>query len=439
MPGVSVACGHAHTVAIGAEEGDLWAWGAGDFAQLGLNSREHKALPARVGGREVFAGCRVAQVACGACHTAAVASDGALWMWGEGGGGRLGTGDTAVRLAPTRLGPESFGHAPVARVACGAWHTVAATTAGAVWGFGDNSEQQLGVCGGAGRRSCLWPTRVSEEQFGPGGTAIVELAAGMVHTVAVCAEGGVWSWGSGPALGHGDEHARPAPTPIGRNAFGGCSVLLVAAGNTHTVAVATDGGLWAFGDGAEGQLGLGDRRERLAPALVPSFGRVVSACCGAVHSLAVLEDGALWSWGQAQDGRYHARPRLAHACIQHDGSPLHVCIYAEDCMEPTQASSSVLARTQHTDEPYFAHTYKLARSARSARSARTGNTIAGPSERASEFICMVKVWFICMLRLGEDEARPDSEPKNTTGSATMTRLTGWCRHLLVLCARPMPA
>ena len=177
MPGVSVACGHAHTVAIGAEEGDLWAWGAGDFAQLGLNSREHKALPARVGGREVFAGCRVAQVACGACHTAAVASDGALWMWGEGGGGRLGTGDTAVRLAPTRLGPESFGHAPVARVACGAWHTVAATTAGAVWGFGDNSEQQLGVCGGAGRRSCLWPTRVSEEQFGPGGTAIVELAA----------------------------------------------------------------------------------------------------------------------------------------------------------------------------------------------------------------------------------------------------------------------
>ncbi len=61
--GVGVACGHAHTVAIGAEEGDLWAWGAGDFAQLGLNSREHKALPARVGGREVFSGCRVAQVA----------------------------------------------------------------------------------------------------------------------------------------------------------------------------------------------------------------------------------------------------------------------------------------------------------------------------------------------------------------------------------------
>jgi len=50
------------------ENGEVFAWGKGDDAQLGLLSREHKMLPARVGGDEVFGGACAVVVAAGVCE-----------------------------------------------------------------------------------------------------------------------------------------------------------------------------------------------------------------------------------------------------------------------------------------------------------------------------------------------------------------------------------
>ena len=65
--------------------------------------------------------------AAGGCHSAAVGEDGALFVWGSGQFGQLGTGDTASRLAPTRVGGLS---APVRQVAAGPSHTGIVTEAG---------------------------------------------------------------------------------------------------------------------------------------------------------------------------------------------------------------------------------------------------------------------------------------------------------------------
>ena len=65
--------------------------------------------------------------AAGFSHSAAVGEDGALFVWGSGENGRLGTGDTTNRLAPTRVAGLP---APVRQVAAGACHTGIVTEAG---------------------------------------------------------------------------------------------------------------------------------------------------------------------------------------------------------------------------------------------------------------------------------------------------------------------
>lgn len=82
-----VTCAKDHTLAV-TQGGDLWTWGKGDDGALGLNAREHRLAPARVGGIEFF-GARVVQAAAGSCkngasgsfHSACITEDGSIWTW----------------------------------------------------------------------------------------------------------------------------------------------------------------------------------------------------------------------------------------------------------------------------------------------------------------------------------------------------------------------
>ena len=57
-----------------------------------------------------------------------------------------------------------------------------------------------------------------------------------------------------------------SPARLGRKQLGGGMIVFVATGGpTHTVALAEGGVLWVWGNGAWGQLGLGDRDNRLVP------------------------------------------------------------------------------------------------------------------------------------------------------------------------------
>ena len=78
---------------------------------------------------------------------------------------------------------------------------------------------------------------------------IVMAACGGYHSVAVSAEGDVFTWGAGVwgRLGHNDEQDRLAPARLEQGQFGGGKVVLVAAGFCHTVALTEGGMLWVWG------------------------------------------------------------------------------------------------------------------------------------------------------------------------------------------------
>eukprot|EP00277_Geminigera_cryophila_P047295 CAMPEP_0173075624 /NCGR_PEP_ID=MMETSP1102-20130122/11796_1 /TAXON_ID=49646 /ORGANISM="Geminigera sp., Strain Caron Lab Isolate" /LENGTH=461 /DNA_ID=CAMNT_0013945065 /DNA_START=123 /DNA_END=1508 /DNA_ORIENTATION=+ len=300
---MAVACGEGFTAVV-MEKGDLWSFGEGESGELGLGTATDQLLPASVGvADDLFDGETVVMVAAGTGHTACVTAKGTLWTWGNGQYGRLGHGDREPRQRPVRLGKEMYGGSPAVMVACGARHTLVLTGVGLLsCGFGDD-----GQLGHGDKAERLVLTLVTAEGFR--GAQIVMVAAGATHSVALGAEGRVWTWGSGRhgQLGHSNEGNRLVPKLLAGEALGGSAAVLVSAGWGHTVAVTLEGELWVWGCGGEGQLGLGDQTNRLTPTLVGAESvfvglQVLTVVCGFFNTLVVTKDGALWTFGKGENG-----------------------------------------------------------------------------------------------------------------------------------------
>ena len=93
---MAAAAGFAHSAAVG-EDGSLFVWGSGFYGQLGTGDTASRLAPTRVTGLPA----PVRQVAAGIHHTGIVTDAGDLLMCGHGEDGRLGLGDENKRATPT--------------------------------------------------------------------------------------------------------------------------------------------------------------------------------------------------------------------------------------------------------------------------------------------------------------------------------------------------
>lgn len=121
----------------------------------------------------------------------------------------------------------------------------------------------------------------------------VAVAGGFYHSVALRADGSLWTWGSNEfgQLGDGTTNDRSYPARVGSDKWAS-----IAAGYSHTFAIRSDGTLWAWGRNNSGQLGDGTRDTRLSPVQIGTD-TWVNVSGGPMHSLGVTSDGSLWSWG----------------------------------------------------------------------------------------------------------------------------------------------
>ena len=125
------------------------------------------------------------------------------------------------------------------------------------------------------------------------------------HSLALTADGAVWSWGDGDwgRLGHGDPAHQWQPKKV--EAFAGQRVVAVSAGRDHSLALTADGAVWSWGYGYQGRLGHGDTQSQLLPKKVEAFAgrRVVAVSAGRDHSLALTAENAVFAWGQGGTGQ----------------------------------------------------------------------------------------------------------------------------------------
>jgi len=242
-------------------------------------------------------------VAAGAFHSAGVMADGTLSTWGRGTAGQLGHGDRAIQAEARTDQQGDVWRTASGDFACGFHHTMVLTV-GSLWTRG---EGQYGKLGHGDEANRLVLTQVAAKHF-EGNAQIVMVAAGASHSVVVGSEGGVWTWGYSVYLGQKDMQDRHAPTLLPGAAFTGGKVVMVAAGVTQTVAVTSQGVLWAWGINCYGQLGIvGVEHFQSAPALVGAedvFGGslVLMVACGDDHTLIVTEEDTLWTCGKGENG-----------------------------------------------------------------------------------------------------------------------------------------
>ena len=154
---------------------------------------------------------------------------------------------------------------------------------------------------GEGGTQLNTPTRLPSPL---GGERAMSVSAGASHSLALAANGTVWSWGSGydGILGHGDEHFQQVPKKV--EALAGQRVVAVAPGYYHSLALTVDGSLWSWGYGGHSQLGHGNTQNQLLPKKIEAFAdqRVVAVSAGTYHSLARTKDGAVFTWGRGEHG-----------------------------------------------------------------------------------------------------------------------------------------
>ncbi len=289
VPGLSgitlIKTHYNHNVAIDAA-GNVWAWGAGTTGQLGDGTTTNRAAPARVNNLG-----SVLAVEPGLGHTMAVTRDGQLYAWGESLAGQLGVTSDTDRTLPTTLTSLSN----IVSISGGFRHSLAAQSDGTVWAWGYNLLGQLGDGTGDSRTK---PTQV----LGVG--AITQVSAGSLHSVGRKSDGSVWAWGSNQdgQLGIGTQTQTGSATQVKSLT----AVTQVSAGGGFTLALRTDGSVWAWGTNKSGELGV-------APAVTPDGYRavatringlppMVTVAAGTTHSMALAADGTVWAWGDQSNG-----------------------------------------------------------------------------------------------------------------------------------------
>ena len=295
---VSVAAGNGHTLCVDVD-GCVWAFGKNTAGQLGTGNVDG-TIPRKIGALAKEA--RVAQVACGAEHSLAVADDGRVYSWGSSTDGVLGHGSETwndgwfYRTARAELAPRlvrSLEDKKVVAVAAGHMHSACIDDRGNLYTCGQGRFNQLGLSAKPSDHETT-PSPVMSLRF------VHEIACGGLHSLANT-NAGVVSWGANQhgELGHGHhsdiKSAVPKPIKMGSR---GWSKL--AAGWKHSAGIA-NGKLFAWGFGGSmgsyadekmssgGQLGLGNEFDFWEPHEVSVPGEVKDVSCGFNHTLALVD------------------------------------------------------------------------------------------------------------------------------------------------------
>jgi alpha-tubulin suppressor-like RCC1 family protein len=282
-----VAPGERHCLAL-ASDGALYAWGDNTFGQLGLGTVTpvETRVPAKVPFPAGVTDWRL--LASGAFHCLAVSDSGRLYTWGDNHAGQLGLGSTNAVNQPT---PVEFpsGVSSWLAIAGGGTHSLAVADTTLLYTWGGNGWGQVGVPPiGA---NVLMPTRVGSGRW-------QTVAAGRFFSLALDWLGHLAYWGRTDAFNRIEGPLLTGPSIWTR----------IVAGGEHYLAIKNDGTLYGGGSNEQGQGGFGDGHGAgvIFPQPIPSYERSMNpfaVAAGLWHSLALATDCTLYAFGTNSHGQ----------------------------------------------------------------------------------------------------------------------------------------
>jgi alpha-tubulin suppressor-like RCC1 family protein len=298
---VAVAEGYLHSLALCAD-GTLAAWGYNLFGQLGNNSAAPSSEAVAVDRTGALAGKTVVAIAAGPFHNLALCADGTVVAWGNNNYGQLGDGTTATKRVPVRVSPVgALAGKQVVAVAAAAYSSFALCDDGTVAAWGYNDEGELG---NSGSTTSLVPVAVTTTGA-LSGKRVASLAAGQYHTLALCTDGTLVSWGYNNRGQLGNNSTTSSSQPVAIGSFGALAGKIpvgISTGAYHSLARCTDGTVAAWGANNLGQLGVAGTVPSAVPVAV-SLAVASQIAAGGSHSMALGADGTLFAWGDNSDGQ----------------------------------------------------------------------------------------------------------------------------------------
>jgi uncharacterized repeat protein (TIGR01451 family) len=277
----AIACGYYHNLAL-KSDGTVWAWGINSLGELGIGIMGIGIIGASVNTPVQVTGLSgVTEIAAGEYHSLALTSGGTVWAWGDNTFGELGNGTTTNSLVPIQVGGGFTG---AVAIAAGGDLSLAMKSGGTLWAWGNNSQGQLG--NGTTTNSST-PVQVS------GLTGEVAFGAGLNYGLALKNDGTVWAWGNNSFEGQGAVVASSTPVQV----TGLTGEKAIAAGSYQSLALKSDGTVWALGYNIYGELGNGTTVSSSTAVQVSGLTGVMTIAAGEYNGVALKSDGTVWAWG----------------------------------------------------------------------------------------------------------------------------------------------
>lgn len=279
---------------VSKEAQAMYCWGNTANGELGLGGIEEQHILAP---REVnFSGSNVKSIACGAYHSLVILQSGEVYSCGNNDYGQLGHEKSRTKLQMI----EALGSYRIIAVACGELHSLALDQWGQVFSWGADNNGQLGQ--NTGEPFVLKPKVIK----GLVTSTVVQIACGHRHCLALTNKGELYSWGLNDCgqLGLGLK-VRTVATPTIVGSLLGLPISLISCGGYHSIILSTSGAVYGWGKNSFGQLGLNSEVDHIYPCQLKTLRsiKVKYIDCGEDFSVFLTQDGGVLTCGAGTYGQ----------------------------------------------------------------------------------------------------------------------------------------
>ncbi len=270
----AISFGAIHSVGL-TESGDVYAWGANDFGQLGLNDNAPRSTPTQLslGGNAV-------SISTGLYSTFILLGDGSVLAAGRNNNGQLGIG-TSTSMENTL---QTVSISSVYKIAAGTDHTLFIKNDNTLWGSGSYSYGK--ITNGTTTGLTTTPLQIGVD------TDWENVSCGLFHSLGTKSSNTLFAWGKN----NNAQIQTPAQTMSNMASISN-NINQATAGAGSTILLKNDGSLYAMGDNRKGQLGTGSNELNQASTQIGAdfdWNEVIS---GPFHTLARKQDDSVYGWG----------------------------------------------------------------------------------------------------------------------------------------------
>ncbi|OMJ91358.1 hypothetical protein SteCoe_6154 [Stentor coeruleus] len=299
-------------------------FGSGLTIEYASNENETKAFPHCSDTKDIWNGLwdletaklmhkiQIEWISCGFEHMASVTNEGKVMTWGYGGSGCLGHGDTRSYKMPTLV--NSIFQERFIYLECGGYHTIGISEEGEVWAWGRGDVNQLGIqfeklIKDDVGHVALRPQKI--KNCSKQNLSIKSVACGEAHTLLLDADGRIFAfgWAEYGQLGLCDNDIDQSgiSKSICQVQSMAHKVIKISAGCLFSVCLTDMGQVFVWGNGDQGQLGLGNSMKNTSyPTLVSSLRHefIIDVICSETSVICLTQSGNVYGWGRGIAGRF---------------------------------------------------------------------------------------------------------------------------------------